>query len=134
MVCLYCASKLTVSNSRPQRRTNTIWRRRACPNCQAIFTSIEQINPTDTLLFQTALGTVEPFSRDVLFISVHDALKHRKTAVNDATHLTDTIIKQILPENRAATLLRVDVVARAAAILARFDKAAGVHYQAYHPL
>lgn len=134
MVCLYCGTKLTVSNSRPQERTNTVWRRRACPNCQAIFTSVERIDPTDTLLFQTMSGTVEPFSRDVLFISIHDALKHRNTAVSDATHLTDTIIRQVLPDSRAATLLRADVVTKAAATIARFDKAAGVHYRAYHPL
>lgn len=80
------------------------------------------------------MGAIEPFSRDVLFISIHDALKHRKTAVSDAAHLTDTIIRQVLPESRTATLLRQDVVVRAGAILSRFDKAAGVHYQAYHPL
>lgn len=133
MVCIYCSSKLVVSNSRPQKRTNSVWRRRACPNCQAIFTSVETIDPTASLMFEDHQKHLQPFSRDKLYISIYEACKHRKTAAEDARGLSDTIIVSLLRDTQVATLLREQVIGMSTEVLKRFDKAAATAYAAYHP-
>lgn len=76
----------------------------------------------------------KPFLRDKLWLSIYDSLKHRKTAINDATALTDTIIAKLYPlmtngsfENQVLASITVQT-------LQHFDKAAATHYAAYHPL
>jgi transcriptional regulator NrdR family protein len=134
MVCLYCGSKLSVSNSRPQKRSNSVWRRRNCSNCKAIFTSVESIDPTSTLMYQGFDKHTEPFSRDKLFISVYEACRHRKTASEDARHLSDTVIMQLLGAKHSAILRRHHVVTVTTGALERFDRPAAIQYLAYHPL
>ena len=134
MVCLYCGSKLTVSNSRPQKRSNSVWRRRACPSCKAVFTSVESIDPTTNLMFQATTKHIEPFSRDKLYISVYEACRHRKTATTDARALSDTVITQLLGAKYSATIRRHHVVTVTIGVLERFDRAAAIQYAAYHPL
>lgn len=133
MVCPYCETKLIVSNSRPQKRTNSVWRRRSCPNCLNIFTTVEQIDPVQAWLFQTSSKASEPFQRDVLFISVYESLRHRKTADTDATALTATIISH-LNRDPYPIKLRKQVVHLTHQVLEHFDQAAATAYQAYHPL
>lgn len=77
---------------------------------------------------------IEPFSRDVLMLSIHDSLRHRKTASADATALTRTIITHLLPYIHEASLQREEIVAIAHEVLNRFDKVAATHYKAFHPL
>ncbi|HSX23639.1 MAG TPA: hypothetical protein VLE74_00900 [Candidatus Saccharimonadales bacterium] len=75
---------------------------------------------------------LEPFSRDKLFLSIHDSLKHRKTAQSDATGLTDTIISRLYPHITDGSVDAQGITAKAANVLKRFDKAASVHYLAFH--
>ncbi len=77
---------------------------------------------------------LEPFSRDNLFISVYDSLKHRKTALQDASSLTDTVISQCLPRVMNGALNRNDLVMAASTVLEHFDKVAATHYRAFHPI
>ena len=134
MKCLYCASKLSVNNSRPQKRTNSVWRRRACPACKAVFTSVELIDPTSTLMFRADNKRLQPFSRDILYISVYEACRHRPSAARDARALSDTIIRQLIGAKHSATVRRHHVVTVTLGVLERFDRSAGVQYRAYHPL
>ncbi len=134
MVCIYCGSKTKVINSRLQKRSNQIWRRRQCLKCQAVFTSNESADLTQLISIRKTHKHLEPFSREILFLSVHDALKHRKTAISDAMGLTDTIINKVCAATQAAVIDQGDLVETAGAILKRFDKAAATHYLAYHPL
>lgn len=132
MVCIYCGGNTQVTNSRPQKRMNAVWRRRQCKQCQAIFTTTEAADLTLGWRVQNDTA-LEPFSRDNLFTSVYESLKHRKTALNDASSLTDTIISRCLPKVSHATLLRTDLVTQAAQVLERFDGVAATHYRAFHP-
>ena len=77
---------------------------------------------------------VTPFSRDILFTSLYDSLRHRKTAINDATALTVTVIAKLLGQIHSAEIDRDAIATETKAVLQRFDKAAAVHYAAYHPL
>lgn len=134
MVCIYCGGKTRVNNSRHQKKSNQVWRRRECLECESIITTQEQIEPTTSLLFVKSTNKTEPFSRDILLFSVYDSLKHRKTAMRDATALTNTIWSKILKHINNASIKRESVIKETTKVLSRFDKASAVQYSAYHPL
>lgn len=75
----------------------------------------------------------QPFSRDNLFLSIYDSLKHRKTALGDATALTDTTWTKLVPVFVEGSIERQDIVDIVSSTLERFDHAAATHYQAFHP-
>lgn len=133
MVCIYCGGKTHVTNSRQQRRTNTIWRRRECLDCQGLFTSQEGFLLEGAVLVNSAQKAATPFSRDVLWLSVYDSLGHRKQPLADATGLTDTIISKLLPHIEQAQLDTSQIKKTTSEVLRRFDKAAATYYLAYHP-
>lgn len=78
------------------------------------------------------LNGYEPFLRDKLLLSVYDSLKHRKTAIEDATALIDTIWVQLLPHFSNGSIATEKIIKTIGPILERFDTAASVHYQAFH--
>ncbi len=96
MNCPYCASSTKVTNSRQRSRGSQVWRRRVCTHCDSIWTTHESVDMSKSHDVVTRQNSVEPFSRDNLFISIKDSLQHRKTALSDATYLTDTILTRIL--------------------------------------
>jgi transcriptional repressor NrdR len=131
MVCVYCSSETKVVNSRHQKKANQVWRRRECQSCGAVFTTLEGVDATQALRFQNAKHS-EPFSRDKLLLSVYDSLRHRKTATEDATALTGTIMTGLYAFIQNATIQRDAVVEITATVLERFDKAAATSYRAFH--
>jgi transcriptional repressor NrdR len=132
MVCLYCDTKTGVINSRHQKKTNRVWRRRSCTQCNALFTTTETIDTLTSLLVQTA-NDLRPFSRDYLLLSIYDSLKHRKTAITDATALTDTIFSLVLSRSKQPVIQRNSIVDASLEVLNRFDKVGATHYGAFHP-
>lgn len=66
-------------------------------------------------------------------MSVYDSLKHRKTALNDATALTDTIISKLYAHVDTGRLQSRQIINVAHNVLKRFNKAAAIYYEAYHP-
>lgn len=133
MVCIYCSGGTQVINSRLRKRRNTVWRRRRCLICATIFTTSESIELSQTILIQNKTA-VEPFSRDRLFISIYESLKHRKSALLDASGLCDTIIQAILLKHENGSVQSSVIVAATLAVLERFDAAAATHYQAFHAM
>lgn len=135
MVCLYCGHDTQVVNSRPQKRTNSIWRRRKCVSCGNITTSIESIDYSQALRVRRTISgssILAPFERDLLLLSIHDSLRHRPTAPADATALTTTIITRLHPLIEHAIIEREHIIAVAADVLEKFDPVAATHYQAFH--
>ncbi len=132
MVCVHCGGKTAVVNSRRQQRSNQIWRRRQCQACGAVFTTLETPDHGAVWLVKGAAGAARPFSRDKLFLSLHRSLQHRPTALGDAGGLTETVIKRLRPQTRQGALDHQIISQTALVALNRFDKAASVHYQAYH--
>ncbi len=133
MKCIYCREDTKVTNSRLQKTRNQVWRRRHCQQCGADFTTLEKPD------FLTALTVTHkkyytPFSRDKLFLSVYESVKHRKTALSDATALTDTIVGKLYPLIQSGSLTQDQIVTIASEALHHFDKAAASHYNAYHPI
>jgi transcriptional repressor NrdR len=133
MVCIYCGHFTKVSNSRLQKKANQVWRRRKCQGCGAVFTTLESVDATQALRVHRQKH-FQPFSRDKLLLSLYDSLRHRKTAMVDATALTATVLSQLYPLITNATLERDSIAEVAAAVLGRFDTAAATSYRAFHPV
>jgi transcriptional regulator NrdR family protein len=134
MVCYYCGGATSVTNSRFQKRSNRVWRRRRCDDCGNVITTLEALDYTVSITFKTNTGRLEPFLRDKLFVAVFRSLEHRKTAVADATALTETIMSGLNGCMTNGAVERDRLTSLATAVLQRFDPAAGVHYQAFHPV
>lgn len=133
MKCIYCGGETQVTNSRLQKKLNAVWRRRKCQSCQGLFTTLEGADYHSSLLFKSDENRVEPFQRDILFISIYEACKHRKGAPGAASALTDTVLGRLRSKIHDATLLRANVISVTAEVLKRYDKAAHTAYLAYHP-
>lgn len=135
MVCIYCGSQTRVTNSRLQKRTNTTWRRRHCVRCDATFTSLEQVASDKALTVQSGTSHIIPFDRDLLFLSIYDACRHRKDAVSDASALANTVISNLWALRPATGIVQRDTIVKlVSASLNSFDRSACVHYLAFHPL
>jgi transcriptional regulator NrdR family protein len=135
MVCVYCGAATQVVNSRHQRRSNDIWRRRKCTACGTVFTSIESADLASALRVERSQGQLEPFVRDKLFLSIYESCGHRPTALRDAANLTNQVIHRLISRpGHHGLIARSDIIDMATAILKPFDRAASTAYLAYHPL
>jgi transcriptional regulator NrdR family protein len=133
MVCLYCGAPTQVVNSRLQRRSNHIWRRRKCLACSAIFTTEEHPELTGAVMVKQTDGKLAAFSRDKLYISIYEACRHRESAVRDATALTLVVVGDLLKHIKDGQLARDELTIITHRALKRFDTAAATYYTAYHP-
>jgi transcriptional regulator NrdR family protein len=133
MVCIYCNAETQVVNSRPQKRLNQVWRRRKCLHCHALFSTQEKVSYQDSWRVKTTAGALTPFLKNKLFLSLHKSCGHRKQSIEDATALTDTVISLLRTQTSQGLLETTDIAFTAYEVLNNFDKAAAVHYQAFHP-
>lgn len=131
MVCPYCKNSTQVVNSRPQKTTNSTWRRRKCTSCGAIFSTIEQIDWFQAVSVRRTTS-LEPFDRDILFLSIHGSLRHRTTAIRDATALTHTVMAKLRQFINQGTIDIEHISEITAAVLDNFDIAAATAYRAFH--
>jgi len=132
MVCIQCGQKTGISNSRPQRRSNQVWRRRQCESCGTVFTTLEAVDYSVAWAVRGRNDRLLPFSRDSLFLSLYDACQHRPHALPDAAALTDTIIAKLGSKAQQGVLSGASIKQVALVALNRFDKAASVRYAALH--
>ena len=133
MVCIYCSANTSVTNSRSTDKKQAVWRRRRCEACGAVFTTHEQPDLSSSFMVQKN-GSLTPFSRDTLYISIYESCKHRERATTDAQDLTKTIITKLV-SGRSHTNSAIDlsdIIEISLRTLMAFDTAAGSYYQAYH--
>jgi transcriptional repressor NrdR len=132
MVCVYCGHETKVTNSRLQKRSNQVWRRRQCEACKAVFTTHEAIDLSQTLLVGSGASR-HPFLPDRLYSDLLEALQDRKDRYIAAREVTSTIIQK-LQKNTNGPLFSTKLISKTAAeILKRFDKRAYLRYTAEHP-
>jgi transcriptional regulator NrdR family protein len=134
MVCIYCGSPTEVTNSRFNKRTNAVWRRRACKSCGNIVSSYETIDLSKTwrVAQSTSSSGLQDFSRDRLLLSVYKSCAHRASAVADSSELNKTIITQLAKLTQDGLLSAADIARVTYDVLKRFDQAAATHYKAFH--
>lgn len=132
MVCVYCTADTKVVNSRHQRRLNSIWRRRVCIACRAVFTTREEPElKTSFSVSDHASNKLEPFLSEKLFLSIYDCFRHRPTALSDAAELTKTVVAS-LPFPSEKPISAADITQATYSVLHRFDPLAATLYKAYH--
>ncbi len=133
MVCIYCGYDTTVANSRVQKLSNNVWRRRKCRSCGAIFTSIEKPHYPANIVIFSEDGSLTPFLPEKLFLSVYGCLRHRQNPIEDAKNICDTITRKIFANGVAdGKVKKAELRNIIKVTLNRFDKTAMVHYQAFH--
>lgn len=132
MVCLYCKAPTQVINSRRQKRLNQVWRRRQCINCGAVVTSHEAFDFSGSFALQTSDGKLMNFKREKLFLSILKSCQHRKSALDDAIALTETVISKLVRATSEGAVAAETVAALTHDALRNFDQAAAVQYAAYH--
>lgn len=130
MKCPYCDSRTRVTNSRSHNKMS-VWRRRSCKSCGAIWTTKELIDLETTHKIKKSDSSLEPFRRDVIYISIFDSLSHRNDRITTSSHLTDTIITKVL--NMQNPLIeRATLVRETYKVLHNFDRTAALVYKAKH--
>ena len=131
MVCIYCGNLTKVVNSRLQRRSNNIWRRRLCVVCAAPFTTQEKADLFSSFMVAEESGALRPFLKEKLFLSIYDSCRHRAKAISDAIALTDTVVTALsFPHQQSIS--PKDIAKVAFEVLNRFDSDAATFYKAYH--
>jgi len=131
MVCIHCRAETQVINSRLQKKANQVWRRRKCGSCGAIFSSRE-VAQYELVWLVHSNGPFNPFKRDKLLLSIYTSCQHRPSALADASALTETVMNKLLFTATGGVLEAPTIAQTVQVALNRFDKAASVHYQAFH--
>ena len=135
MICIYCGHKTKVTNSRSSTKSLSTWRRRECLNCHSVFTTREEADLSAALRVQDIDGSLEAFSRDLLLLSIHNALVHsssRKTPLADSSELTDTIITRFTGLHIKGIIKTGTIAGVTHQTLERFDRLAADLYKAHH--
>jgi transcriptional regulator NrdR family protein len=97
-----------------------------------VFSTLEQPILSQTWSVKYPSGKITEFTREKLFLSIYESLKHRQSSIQDAKNLADTVIIRLRPIAKTGIIdSRVirDVVIVS---LSRFDKAASTHYDSFH--
>ncbi len=131
MVCIYCHNDTSVENSRLQKRSNQVWRRRACKACRAVFTTHESIDYSSALLVLNN-GSNQPFISDRLFASILTCMPHREDRFITAREATYTVISKLICQQTAASVSTDVIIETTTTVLKALDKKAYLHYTANH--
>lgn len=132
MVCIYCKGSTAVVNSREQKRSNSVWRRRKCLLCGSVATSIEQYDLSSTVTVIKRSGGSESFSRDKLLISISKCTDHRPHSNQTASELTTTVIAQLKKKHKIFTKISSQNISQTASlVLKRYDAASAVRYLSF---
>lgn len=133
MVCIYCGKATRVTNSRLQKQSNQVWRRRQCQTCGAVFTSIEAADYPKSFALKMPDAVLRPFIKERLFLSILKCCEHRKNGLQDAIALTDTAVAKVLRTGTQSVISAQQLTKIVHDMLRNFDNASAVQYAALHP-
>jgi transcriptional repressor NrdR len=132
MVCIYCGNKTHITNSRPQAKTGTTWRRHECQRCHAVFSSTETPNYFESYRVKKRSGIVENFSRDKLYLSVVKACDHLPSPSVLSTELTRTAIGRLFAKKPMSPIIESALISTMVAqVLKNYNAAASVKYLSF---
>ncbi len=131
MICIKCGHKNTrVINSRQNKKTAVVWRRRKCKECGHIYTTYEDI-ALDQIKITSGKQSIS-FHHTKLLISVASCFEHiPKKRAENAEALTKTIEAKILLNGVETSPQAICEAVYTS--LKRFDRLASVQYAAKHP-
>lgn len=134
MICIKCSHETKVINSRPHKKTPSVWRRRQCLACGTTFTTHEIIADDAYQLTVVATDKVStPFSLPRLLLSLAVVLAHRPNSADDAYWLAQTIAEQA-QASATDRVSDVELAELAYEALENFDATAALQYGARHGL
>lgn len=80
-----------------------------------------------------SIGGLKPLERDTLLLTVYESCKHRQKALEESSHLTNTIIGNVLQQiDTDGTIEQEKLHTIVRQVLERFDPAAATIYKAYN--
>lgn len=95
MRCPYCSGENTqVKDSRPSEETNSIRRRRVCPDCGGRFTTFERVQLRELTVIKRS-GRRVGFDRDKLQRSVETACRKRPIEAERIDRMVSGIVRQL---------------------------------------
>jgi transcriptional regulator NrdR family protein len=122
-----------VTNSRPNKKRPSVWRRRQCQACHAIFTTHERPSLADNKPIHLSDGTTDTFNLGKLIISIAQAFTHTpQTAQYSALWLAQTVEDALSTEHQIITPAEIEATTHQ--VLKRFDEAAALQYAIKHQL
>lgn len=135
MICIKCSADTNVINSRPHKKTPSVWRRRQCRACGATFTTSEVVADQAYGFRVTADGSATEFSLPRLMLSIVAALSHRSSPnVADDSYWLAQTVAQALQATATDTVTLSALTEETWETLSRFDATAGLQYGARHGL
>lgn len=134
MFCINCFhSSTAVANSRPHKKRPSVWRRRSCSKCGAVFTTHERPSLSDNKPITLNDGSEDVFNLGKLTISISKAFHH---APDEAEYSSLALAQTI--EDTLSTQLKIitpeDIEAVAHQVLKQYDELAAMQYAAQHQL
>ncbi len=132
MVCYYCKKNTVVVNSRIQIKSNSVWRRRRCLVCGNVMTTSEKYDLSSLIMVENKEKRLNPFKRDILFLSIYNCLSHLKQPLAISESLTDTVLSRIMAEQNSSKIDTKLLISITYTVLSRFDRLAADQYIANH--
>lgn len=134
MFCVNCFHPTTaVNNSRPHKKQPSIWRRRTCQQCGAVFTTYERPSLAENTPVSLPSGATEQFNLGRLIISIAKAFHHApQEAQTNALWLAQTVEDQLSTQLKTITPEDIEVIVHQ--VLKQYDELAAVQYAAQHQL
>lgn len=130
MNCPYCNQDSKVTNSRHQKRSNSVWRRRECLKCHAIWTTNERLQGSGTFKVSIDDNLVD-FKPELLLISLYEALRHRRTPAIDAQYVYGTVLEKLQDTNLPVFSTRL-IAESCYKVLKNYDKLGSELYKTLH--
>jgi transcriptional regulator NrdR family protein len=85
------------------------------------------------MLQKGAERALKRFSRDALFLSIHESCKHRTHSIEDATAITQTITGRLSEIATNGVVSRTELIRTVMDVLQNFDMTAAAVYRGLHP-
>lgn len=135
MICINCFHiKTTVANSRPHKKQSSVWRRRHCARCNAVFTTHERVALNDQRTVYETNGRQQPFNLGRLIISLHRAFAHAPDQGKAETLWLAQTIETLLVAQTTGNLTTEQITHTAYGVLKKYDELAAVQYAAQHQI
>jgi transcriptional repressor NrdR len=133
MICINCFhEKTSTTNSRKHKKHSSVWRRRTCAQCGAVFTTYE----TPSLDGKDIIDHTQhkqAFNIGKLTISIAKSFQHNKQAADFASFsLAQTVEERLIVEVREPSI--DDITAITHTVLKAYDPMAALQYAAQHQL
>jgi transcriptional regulator NrdR family protein len=136
MICIKCSNETKVTNSRPHKKTPSVWRRRECKACGTVFTTSEVVaDESYQFTIKAPDGSTSSFSLPRLMLSIAPSLSHRShTGIADESYWLAQTVAQTIQATATDSITSESLAVQVYDTVSLFDATAGLQYGARHGL